>query len=154
SPEVKVVPGNFLEIPLKRPENGVTPVGDSYDYRANDMSVMDVNGDGEYEFILKWDPSNSKDVSQKGYTGNTLIDCYLLDGTLLWRIDCGVNIRSGAHYTQFMCYDFDGDGKGEIAFKTAPGSKVQYFAEDGTVSKESYITLPAEDVKKGVTHED
>lgn len=154
SPEVKVVPGNFLEIPLKRPENGVTPAGDSYEYRANDMSVMDVNGDGEYEFILKWDPSNSKDVSQKGYTGNTLIDCYLLDGTLLWRIDCGVNIRSGAHYTQFMCYDFDGDGKGEIAFKTAPGSKVQYFAEDGTVSKESYITLPAEDVKKGVTHED
>ena len=66
------------------------------------MSVGDLDGDGEYEYIVKWDPSNSKDNSVKGYTGNVYLDAYELDGTLLWRIDLGVNIRAGAHYTQYM----------------------------------------------------
>ncbi|MCR5696270.1 MAG: T9SS type A sorting domain-containing protein [Marinilabiliaceae bacterium] len=91
-------------------------------YRPNDCSVGDVDGDGEYEIILKWDPSNSQDNSKTGYTGNVYIDCIKLDGTKLWRIDLGKNIRAGAHYTQFLVYDFDGDGKAEIACKTAPGS--------------------------------
>lgn len=55
-----------------------------------------------YEIFMKWDPSNSKDNSQKGKTGNVFIDCYRLDGTRLWRIDLGKNIRAGAHYTQFF----------------------------------------------------
>ena len=38
-------------------------------------------------------------------------------------MDLGSNIRSGAHYTQFLVYDFDGDGKAEMICKTAPGSK-------------------------------
>ena len=92
-------------------------------YSPNDASVGDVDGDGEYEIILKWDPSNAKDNSQSGKTDNVYIDCYKLDGTKLWRIDLGVNIRAGAHYTQFMVYDFDGDGKAEMICKTAPGSK-------------------------------
>ena len=75
--------------------------------------------DGQYEIILKWDPSNSKDNSQSGYTGNVYLDAYEMDGTFLWRIDLGVNIRAGAHYTQFMVYDFDSDGKAEVACKTA-----------------------------------
>ncbi len=91
-------------------------------YRPNDCSVGDVDGDGEYEIILKWDPSNSHDNSQTGYTGNVYIDCIKLDGTKLWRIDLGRNIRAGAHYTQFLVYDLDGDGKAEVACKTAPGS--------------------------------
>lgn len=86
------------------------------------------------------------DVSHRGYTGNCYIDCYRLDGTLLWRVDMGPNIRSGAHYTQFMVYDFDGDGKAEMCVKTAPGTKVTRFAADGTATEE-YITLPARDVK-------
>ncbi len=60
-------------------------------------------------------PTNSQDVSIKGYTGRCLIDCCKLDGTLLWRLDMGPNIRAGAHYTQFMVYDFDGDGRAEMA---------------------------------------
>lgn len=87
------------------------------------MSVGDLDGDGEYEYIVKWDPSNSKDNSVKGYTGNVYLDAYELDGTLLWRIDLGVNIRAGAHYTQYMVYDFDGDGKSEVILKTAPAQK-------------------------------
>jgi rhamnogalacturonan endolyase len=91
-------------------------------YSPNDCSVGDVDGDGEYEVFVKWDPSNSKDNSQGGVTSNVYIDCYKLDGTKLWRIDLGCNIRAGAHYTQFMVYDFDGDGHAEMMCKTAPGS--------------------------------
>ena len=110
---------NRLSIPLQIPAGGTTPDGVAYTYSANDCSVGDVNGDGEYEIFVKWDPSNAKDNSQSGYTGNVYIDCYKLDGTRLWRIDLGRNIRAGAHYTQFMVYDLDGDGKAEMACKTA-----------------------------------
>lgn len=123
SDTVSVLSNNYFDIPLSIPAGGTTPDGTTYTYSANDASVADLDGDGEYEIILKWDPSNSKDNSQDGYTGNVFIDAYKLDGTLLWRIDLGVNIRAGAHYTQFMVYDFDGDGYGEMVCKTADGSK-------------------------------
>src|SRR5699024_6054807 len=55
---------DYLSIPLQRPADGVTPDGEAYTYSANDASVADVDGDGAYELVLKWDPSNSKDVSQ------------------------------------------------------------------------------------------
>ncbi len=112
----------YLNVPLQIPPGGTTPSGESYTYIANDASVGDLDGDGQYEIIVKWDPSNSKDNSQSGYTGNTYIDAYKLDGTRLWRIDLGRNIRSGAHYTQFIVYDLDGDGKAEVAMRTAPGT--------------------------------
>lgn len=112
----------FIEIPLQIPSGGTTPDGVDYIYSANDASVADLNGDGEYEIILKWDPSNSKDNSQSGYTGNVFIDAYKMNGTRLWRVDLGRNVRAGAHYTQFMVYDFDSDGKAEMVCRTAPGS--------------------------------
>lgn len=113
---------NYLTVPLNKPEGGISPDGIEFTYHANDASVGDVDGDGEYEIILKWDPSNSHDNAHKGYTGNVYLDAYKLDGTHLWRIDLGRNIRAGAHYTQFLVYDFDGDGKAEIACKTADGT--------------------------------
>jgi len=109
-------------VPLQIPAGGVTPLGDAYSYSANDATAADLDGDGVYELIVKWDPSNAKDNSQSGYTGNVYLDGYKLDGTLLWRIDLGRNIRAGAHYTQFIAYDFDGDGRAELAVKTAPGT--------------------------------
>lgn len=115
-------PCGYINIPLDTPVRGVDPFGTEYTYLANDASVGDVDGDGNYEIILKWDPSNSRDNSQSGVTGPTLIDCYRMDGTRLWRIDMGPNIRSGAHYTHFMVYDFDGDGKAEVIMKTADGT--------------------------------
>lgn len=115
-------PLGYINIPLNTPERMVDEFGKEYTYNANDASIGDVDGDGEYEIILKWDPSNSRDNSQDGLTGTTLIDCYKLDGTQLWRIDLGLNIRSGAHYTQFMVYDLDGDGCAEIVAKTADGT--------------------------------
>ncbi len=144
----------YYDLPLKKPADGVTPAGEAYTYSANDMSVGDVDGDGDYEYIVKWDPSNSKDVSQKGYTGNVYIDYYELDGTLLYRIDLGVNIRAGAHYTQVLVYDFDGDGKAELMFKTAPGTKTVRYGEDGAVKSENYITMPKKDIEAGYGNTD
>lgn len=120
--EVEVWSEQHLSIPLDKPEDGVTPDGETYTYRANDASVGDLNGDGNYEIILKWDPSNSQDNSRGGYTGNVYFDAYTLEGERLWRIDAGKNIRAGAHYSQFLVYDFDGDGKSELVFKTADGT--------------------------------
>lgn len=123
SSEVNVWGSNYLQIPLQIPNGGTTPDGVAYTYSANDCSVGDLDGDGQYEIVLKWDPSNAKDNSQSGYTGNVYIDAYKMNGKRLWRIDLGKNIRAGAHYTQFMVYDLDGDGKAEIACKTSDGTK-------------------------------
>jgi hypothetical protein len=103
----------YLDVPISAPAGA---------YSANDASVGDLDGDGEYEIVLKWDPDNSRDNSQAGFTDNVFIDAYELDGTRMWRIDLGRNVRAGAHYTQFMVYDLDGDGGAEIAMKTADGT--------------------------------
>lgn len=118
-------PVGYLNIPIERPADEVDILGDKVTYSANDASMADVDGDGKMEIILKWDPSNSKDNSQSGVTNNTYIDCYRLSPSAtgrLWRINMGRNIRSGAHYTQMMVYDLDGDGKAEIVMKTADGT--------------------------------
>ena len=122
SASVTVWDQNHLSIPLQIPSGGTTPDGVAYTYNANDCSIGDLDGDHEYEIILKWDPTNSHDNAHDGYTGNVFLDAYKMDGTLLWRIDLGINIRAGAHYTQFMVYDLDSDGKAEVACKTADGT--------------------------------
>ena len=117
-----MLPRGYLSIPLTPPPGGTTPDGQAYTYTANDASVGDLDGDGRYEVILKWDPTNSHDNSQPGYTGNVVLDAYTLEGKRLWRINLGRNIRAGAHYTQFQVFDFDGDGRAEVAVKTADGT--------------------------------
>ena len=112
----------YLAIPVQAPAAGTTPDGVAYTYELNDGSPADLDGDGAYEIIVKWQPTNAKDNSQSGYTGNTYLDAYKLDGTRMWRIDLGKNIRAGAHYTTFLAYDFDGDGKAEVMAKTADGT--------------------------------
>ena len=111
----------YLSIPICKPEDGEI-AGESFTYTANDCSVGDLDGDGEYEIILKWSPSNSKRPPQRGFTGNTYLDAYKMDGTRLWRIDLGPNVRSGAATTNFLVFDFDGDGCAEICCKTGDGT--------------------------------
>ena len=122
SEEFKVWAQPYLSIPLQKPAGGFTPDNQGYTYSANDASVGDLDGDGEYEIVLKWEPSNAHDNAHDGYTGEVILDAYKLDGTLMWRINLGKNIRAGAHYTQFMVYDLDCDGKAEVACKTADGT--------------------------------
>jgi rhamnogalacturonan endolyase len=101
----------YLSIPLKTPEG----------YAANDASAGDLDGDGEYEIIIHL-TGKGKDNSQAGITDPPIFQAYKINGTFLWQINLGKNIREGAHYTQFMVYDLDGDGKAEIAMKTGDGS--------------------------------
>ncbi len=114
--------GAYIEFAVTPPAEQTMSDGTTCTYTPNDTSCGDVDGDGQYELIVKWDPSNSQDNANRGYTGSVFIDCYKLDGTRLWRIDLGKNIRAGAHYTQFMVYDFDSDGKAEMICKTADGT--------------------------------
>lgn len=115
-PLLNTVPANAqpkpcFEVPLKLPPRT----------SASDGSVGDLDGDGEYEIVLKgW--QMPRDTSFSGITGNTVLQGYKLDGTLLWTIQMGTNIREGEHDTQFMVYDLDGDGIAEIAVRTADGS--------------------------------
>ena len=125
----------YISIPLEPPPDGTTPSG-SYTYNANDCSAGNLDGDGEYEIVLKWDPSDSQDNSYSGFTAPVYLDAYKLNGTRLWRINLGPNIRAGAHYTQFIVYDLDGDGKAEVACKTAPGTV------DG---QGNYVLMPGDD---------
>jgi rhamnogalacturonan exolyase len=113
---------NYKEIPLKKPDDTVGHDGSTVTYSANDASVGDLTGDKSYDIVLKWDPSNSQDNAFDGYTSDVLIDAYQLDGTFMWRINLGKNVRAGAHYTQFLVYDFDGDGTSEVVMKTADGT--------------------------------
>lgn len=126
----------YLPVQLNRPQAGVTPPnytydgttytrwskGEPYSYFPGDSGVGDLDGDGELDIVIMWRPTNGKDNAHCGITGNVFLDGYKLDGTFMWRIDLGINIRAGSHYTQLLVYDFDGDGKAEIVCKTAPGT--------------------------------
>ncbi len=101
----------YLDVPIQNPNSSL--------YAANDASTGDLDGDGRLDLVLKWEPLNAKDNSQSGVTDPVYVDAYKLDGTRLWRVNLGRNIRAGAHYTQFQVYDYDGDGRAEVAMKTA-----------------------------------
>ena len=102
---------NYISIPLQTPER----------HTPGDCSVGDLDGDGQYEIVVKQEQT-PRDNSGGGMTGETMLEAYRMDGTFLWRINLGKNIREGAHYTQFMVYDLDGDGKAEVVCKTADGT--------------------------------
>jgi hypothetical protein len=110
----------YIEIPVQLPAIGDSPLATPH--VINDGSIGDLDGDGEYEIVLKLE-QGPKDNSQAGATGQTHLQAYKLSGKRLWDINLGSNIREGAHYTQFLVYDFDGDGKAEVAVKTAPGTR-------------------------------
>ncbi len=107
----RVWDNNYLEIPIQ-----AIPA-----YRPGDASIADLDGDGEYELVLH-QVSRGRDNSHPGVTGAPILDAYEMNGTHLWRINLGINIRDGQHYTQFMVYDLDGDGRAEVACKTADGT--------------------------------
>lgn len=113
-------------------------------YTPNDASYCDMDGDGEYEIILKWAPSNEKDAASNGNTSPAFYSCYKLDGTRLWMLHTGQNMFNSAHTTPFVAWDLDGDGFGEFMVKTAPG------AVDG---EGNYVLMgndsPTENLKSG-----
>lgn len=94
----------------------------SITYSPDDIQLGDLDGDGELEIVVKREPYDG--ANQGGWNnGSTLLEAYKMDGTFLWQIDLGINIRSGSHYTSYILYDFDGDGLCEIAFRSSEGTK-------------------------------
>ena len=114
-----VLPANPEKLFFRIPVDYIEAPGAGYTYSLSDCATGDLDGDGTYDIVVKWDPSNAQDNSNSGVTGNVYLDAYKLDGTKLWRVNLGPNIRAGAHYTQMVVYDLDGDGKAEVAVKTA-----------------------------------
>lgn len=120
------------------------PSGAGATYTPNDASFCDMDGDGEYEIVLKWAPSNEKDAASSGTTSPAFYGCYKMDGTRLWMLHTGANMFNSAHTAMFIAWDLDGDGYGEFMVKTAPG------AVDG---EGNYVLLgnddPTENLKSG-----
>ena len=105
----------------------------SITYSPDDIQLGDLDGDGELEIVVKREPYDG--ANQGGWNnGSTLLEAYKMDGTFLWQIDLGINIRSGSHYTSYILYDFDGDGLCEIAFRSSEGTKFG----DGKVITDAY----------------
>lgn len=112
---------NSLSIPLAKAPEDTNGTGASY--TPNDATVYDMDGDGEQEIVFRWEPSNVRDGANTGTTGAVYLECIKLDGTQLWRINLGQNVWASQHTITFLCYDFDGDGFGEMICRTAPGTK-------------------------------
>ena len=129
---VTVYNNSYFDIPLLKPDDETIydPSGTelaTYSFFPADCSTGDVDGDGEYEIIVKW-TSSEHDVGSPGnpaYSGTVHLAAYKLDGTKLWKndIELGKNVYSSAHTVQFLVYDFDGDGKSEVMCQTSLGSK-------------------------------
>lgn len=158
-------PTDYFEIELDRPLGGRTAPtldlskeaiaqrrdgienqeGLPYKYFPGEGACADLDGDGEYEIIVKWESDQDKDNGKVGMTPPCIIDAYKMDGTKLWRINLGQNIRSGAHYTQILAYDFDCDGKAEVVLRTAPGTidglKNPVLMGDDKVTDDYRVTL-------------
>lgn len=111
-----------IPIPIQKPADTVGADGAPVTYSAGDGATGDLDGDGALDIVLLWTPSNAQDNSRPGVTGEVFADAYRMDGTRLWRIALGPNIRAGAHYTQPQVFDYDGDGRAEVIMKTADGT--------------------------------
>jgi hypothetical protein len=142
SPSVDALPSNFLEFDVQRPANRPNPAIafgapaniPSISYTINDMSVADVDGDGQYEVLVKWIPSEGQDPGLAArHTGETIFDLYTLEGEILWRINMGINITSGAHHNQFSFFNMDEGNSAQFGIKTADGTRVYQPQEDGTI---------------------
>ncbi len=129
SKSTAVLDNNYIEIPLQNTpdydgEAVFSRQGVTYGYYApGDGSYGDLDGDGEYEIVFLWNPSDAKDAASTGRTGKVYMDAYKLDGTFMWRVDMGWNIRAGAHDTMLTIADFDGNGCAEVMVRTADGTK-------------------------------
>ena len=114
---------DYISIPMQKPDPQDDGHGTLATYTLNDAGVADVDGDGEYEIIVKWYPSNAFDSGKAvTYSSPTIFDIYEMDGTPIWRLNMGLEMPSGAHFNQFMLYDLDEDGKAELLMKTSDGT--------------------------------
>ncbi len=154
SDSVSVLADQYIEIPLAEtpPYEGSVAADRNGvylpEYAPGDSTYADLDGDGQYEIIMMWNPADAKDAATTGSTGKVYVDAYKLDGTFMWRIDMGYNIRAGQHDTMLCAADFDADGKAELILRTADGTtdaagNVVGDAERGATYEASWAALNA-----------
>lgn len=111
----------YMSIPVKQYDKG--------SYIVDDASVGDLDGDGEYEIIVRRTPSdyfNQLQVDEESKKvidmreAYPLIEAYEMDGTHMWTLDIGKN-EANEIDVNFLVYDFDGDGKAEVAMRSYDG---------------------------------
>jgi len=146
--KVKALDKDYISIPLQKPEDGVNEIGEKYSYYVFDGGCGDLDGDGEYEIVIMWLPTNAIYSLDYFLTGPTIFDAYKLDGTLLWRINMGLNLPSGSYFNHFLIYDFNGDGKSEFVVKTADGTTV-YGVTYGKYDENKVIDIVGDPTKNG-----
>ncbi|MCD6352095.1 MAG: hypothetical protein J7M26_08240 [Armatimonadetes bacterium] len=97
------------------------------DYQAMAVVAGDLDGDGEYELVVKQPLFNSDPWLHPGYwkpsPGTYKLEAYKLDGTLMWRYDMGEAIEMGIWYAPYTVFDLDGDGKAEVYTKAGNGRR-------------------------------
>lgn len=132
SEEFTAINQNYLSIPMQKPDAQPSKTEEKAEYTLNDAGVADVDGDGQYEIIVKWYPTNAFDSGNAVKPSSpTIFDVYKMDGTPLWRLNLGLEMPSGAHFNQFIFYDLDQDGKAELFIKTSDGSITYRPTDDG-----------------------
>jgi rhamnogalacturonan endolyase len=146
--QIKALDKDYISIPLQKPADGVNEIGEKYSYYVFDGGCGDLDGDGEYEIVIMWLPTNAIYSLDYFLTGPTIFDAYKLDGTLLWRINMGLNLPSGSYFNHFLIYDFNGDGKSEFVVKTADGTTV-YGATYGKYDENKIIDVVGDPTKNG-----
>lgn len=107
-----VLTNGYIELPLR----DLKSMGKEK-YFPNDCTAADLDGDGQYEIIVK---RLRKDWSEAN-TDYTYFEAYKLDGTFLWAIDVGPNITMDVEIN-IAAFDFDGDGKAEVFLRTSDGT--------------------------------
>lgn len=131
---VENLPEGYLSIPLQG------------EYSPEKIAIADLNGDGKFDFVIKQSDGslgggirgNVNPGLDKGTTYK--LEAYLHDGTFLWRKDMGLGIEPGTWYSPYVVYDFDGDGKAELAAKTA-GTDFKRDESGRVLSGSEYLTI-------------
>jgi len=99
----------------------VRPIDGKYDYDIKFCWVGDLDGDGEYDYVIDRLPWGQYPDSAGGRTAK--IEAYKNDGTFLWRVDVGPNVAiSTGDADMITVFDLDCDGYAEVILKTSEGT--------------------------------
>ena len=111
------------------------------EYPFSKVGIADLDGDGKIDFVIK-QPQQTSDPGVWQLSTNTFkVEAYRSDGTFLWRNDLGWNIEQGVWWSPMVVADFDGNGKAEVALKSAPMEPVYRNAAGRILDGPEYLSV-------------